>query len=158
MTGKLRHIVCAVRGRPESRATVTRAIDLAVESGAKLTFFHAINVEFLEHATVGPPRLLYQELREMATFMMMILVDRAQRRGVAEVDFVLREGDLRQQMLQFVGETDAEIMVVGRPVPGPGSDAFAPAELEAFITQLEQVGNLRVIRVSSPPVNNDGAL
>jgi hypothetical protein len=74
------------------------------------------------------------------------------------VDFVLREGEVRKQMLQFAIETDAEIMVVGEPVPGPGSDAFSPAELAAFTAQLEQAGNLRVIRVSSPPANDDSAL
>jgi nucleotide-binding universal stress UspA family protein len=156
MMDKPRHIVCAVRGRPESRVTVTRAIDLAVEHGAKLTFFHVINnVDFLEHATVGPPRLLYQELHEMATFMMMILVDRARRRGVTDAYFVLRKGELRQQMLQFAIETDAEILVVGQPVSSPRSDAFSPAELDAFTRQLEQEGHLRIIRVKSTPDDDE---
>ena len=41
-------IVCAVRGGPKSRETVTRAIEMALERGAKLTFFHVIDAEFME--------------------------------------------------------------------------------------------------------------
>ena len=47
MAEKPDHIVCAVRGSPQSRATVTRAIDLALEHDARLTFFYAVDAEFL---------------------------------------------------------------------------------------------------------------
>ena len=40
---KPRHIICAVRGGPEGRATVTHAIELALEAGARLTFFRVMD-------------------------------------------------------------------------------------------------------------------
>ncbi|MEZ4769290.1 MAG: hypothetical protein R2844_12790 [Caldilineales bacterium] len=47
-------IVCAIRGGPESSATVMGAIELALDTGACLTFFHIMDAEFLQHATIGP--------------------------------------------------------------------------------------------------------
>jgi len=52
MSDRVEHIVCAVRGSPQSRATVTRAIDLAREHDARLTFFYAVDVEFLARTTI----------------------------------------------------------------------------------------------------------
>ncbi|MFQ5421914.1 MAG: universal stress protein, partial [Anaerolineae bacterium] len=79
-----RQILCAVRGGPESRATVSKAIALALTHQARLTFFHVLDAEFLNYATIGPLSVIYQELAEMGKFAMLILCDRAKRRGVAE--------------------------------------------------------------------------
>lgn len=145
---KPRHVVCAVRGGPESRDTVTYAIDLALESGASLTFFCVMDAEFLEHATVAPLSVVYSELQEMGRFAMLILCDRARRRGVTQVDSVVLEGNIRKQLRLFAIETQAEIMVMGRPTRSPGRNVFKPAELEAFAAELEREANLRVQLVS----------
>ncbi len=144
------HIICAVHGGPESRATVTRAIDLALESSARLTFFHVMDVEFLGYATVGPRRIVYHELAEMGKFVMLILCDRAQRRGAAQVDYIVREGNVREQLRQLAIETGAEAMVMGRPTRSPSKNVFKPKEFEAFVADLEREGNLRVIQVFHP--------
>lgn len=148
---KPQHIICAVRGGPESRETVTRAIGLALETGARLTFFHVMDAEFLGHATIGPLRVVYNELVEMGTFTMLILCDRARRRGVAQVDYIVREGNIRKQLRQFAVETQAEVMVMGRPTRGPGRNVFRVDEFEAFVAQLEQEAGLRVVLVMPRP-------
>ena len=111
---KPQYIVCAVRGGPESRETVTQAINLALEFEARLTFLHIVDAEFLEYATIGPLSVVYHELKEMSTFSMLILCDRAQRRGVQQVDYVLLEGNIREGLIRHVNETKAEMMVMGR--------------------------------------------
>jgi nucleotide-binding universal stress UspA family protein len=149
MTSQMpQHIICAVRGGPESRDTVTRAIDLALESGARLTFFHVMDAEFLEHATVGPLSVVYHELVEMGTFAMLILCDRAQRRGVAQVDYIVREGNIRKQLHQFAVETCAEVMVVGRPTRSPGRNVFKSDEFETFVAELKREGSLLIVPVT----------
>jgi nucleotide-binding universal stress UspA family protein len=145
------HIICAVRGGPESRETVTRAIDMALESNARLTFFHVIDAEFMEYATVGPLSVVYSELVEMSRFAMLILCDRARRRGVMQVDFIVREGSLRKQLHQFAVETNARVMVMGKPIRSPGRNVFRPAEIETYIAELEQAGNLKVVPVTPLP-------
>jgi nucleotide-binding universal stress UspA family protein len=143
-----REIVCAVRGGPESRKTVTHAIDLALQTGASLTFFRVMDAEFLGHATIGPLSVVYRELGQMAEFAMLILCDRARRRGVTDVDFVVRDGSVRRQLLRLAGETPAEVLVVGRPVRSPGQNVFRPAEFEGFVAELEERGGLRVVTVT----------
>jgi nucleotide-binding universal stress UspA family protein len=142
------HIICAVRGGPESRDTITRAIELALESGARLTFFHVMDAEFLEHATIGPLSVVYHELVEMGTFAMLILCDRAQRRGVAQVDYIVQEGNIRKQIQQFSIETRAKMMVMGRPTRSPGRNVFKIDEFETFVAELEQEGKLRIVQVT----------
>jgi nucleotide-binding universal stress UspA family protein len=152
---KPKHIVCAVRGGPESRDTVTYAIDLALKSGASLTFLRVMDAEFLEHATVGPLSVVYSELQEMGQFALLILCDRAQRRGVAKVDCVVREGNIRKQLRLFAIETHAQVMVMGRPTRSPGRNVFKPGEIDAFAAELGQEANLHIQLV--PPSSDVGS-
>ena len=145
-----RHIICAVRGGPESRETATQAIDLALESGARLTFFRVLDAEFLNHATIGPLSVVYRELNELGQFAVLILCDRAQRRGVQKVDGIVREGNVRRLLHDFAIETHADTLVMGRPMRSPGSNTFKPAEFDAYVTELERDTNLHVIVVRPP--------
>jgi len=148
MQTQIHQILCAVRGGPESRETVTRAIDLALDTGAKLTFFHAMDAEFLGQAIIGRTLSgIYNELHEMGKFAMLILVDRAQRRGVENVDYLIREGNIRKQLVQIAIETKAEIMIVGRPTRSPTSNIFKINEMEIFADQLAKEGGLEVVVV-----------
>lgn len=144
-----RHIVCAVRGGPESRETVTQAINLALESGARLTFFRVLDAEFLNHATIGPLSVVYRELRELGQFTMLILADRAQRRGVEEVECIVREGNVHKQLREFAIETHADVLVMGRPMRSPGSNTFKPAEFDAYVAELQSEANVRIHIVAS---------
>jgi nucleotide-binding universal stress UspA family protein len=78
----------------------------------------------------------------------MILRDRAQRRGVTEVDYVVREGNIRKQLLQFAIATHAEVLVMGRPTRSPGRNVFEAGELNAFVAKLEREGHIRVVQVT----------
>ena len=148
MDKNIKQILCAVRGGPESRETVTYAINLAIETGAKLTFFYAMDAEFLGQATMRRTlRGIFSELMEMGKFAMMILVDRAQRRGVENVDYIIREGNVRKQLKQIANETHAEIMILGRPTRGPTANIFKKNEMEEFAEELSMEGNLKVIVV-----------
>jgi nucleotide-binding universal stress UspA family protein len=142
-----KHIVCAVRGGPESRETVTRAIDLALEHKARLTFLHVLDATFLEYATIGPLSVVYRELNEMGTFTMLILTDRANRRGVEQVDYVLPEGDIREELSRYAIDTKAEMMVIGRPTRSPSRNVFKIAEFDDFVAALEQQADLEIVRV-----------
>jgi nucleotide-binding universal stress UspA family protein len=145
----VKHIVCAVRGRPESRTTVTRAVDMVLEKHARLTFLHVIDAEFLDYATVAPLSVVYKELVEMSRFAMLILCDRAQRRGVSEVSYIVLEGNIRKQLRQFAIDTHADLMIMGAPTPGPGKNVFKQKELEQLIHEMEQEGNIRILQVPS---------
>jgi nucleotide-binding universal stress UspA family protein len=152
MDDRVEHIVCAVRGSPQSRATATRAIDLALKHDARLTFFYSVDVEFLARTTIrGPLSIVYRELIEMSEFTMLILRDRAERRGVAQVDSIIREGDVRTQLLDLVREVRPDVLVLGWPLRGAGRPHFKPGEFKAFVAELEQKGNTSVDVAPAPP-------
>ena len=99
------------------------------------------------HAKSGLP-----QLREMGKFVMLILCDRARARGVAQVDYLLREGNVRTQLRKLAVETGAEVMVIGRPTKSSTKNLFKAAEFDAFVTDLEEDGHLLVIRVEPAPI------
>jgi nucleotide-binding universal stress UspA family protein len=146
---KRQHIVCAVRGGPESRETVSRAIELALASGARLTFLQVMDAEFLNHATVAPLSVIYRELQNMAQFTMRILCDRAERRGVREASCLVRTGNIQRQIREFVSEQEVDLLVMGRPVRSPGTNVFRPVQFDDFAAELEEATHIRVEVVTS---------
>lgn len=147
MTDQIKQIVCAVRSRPGGEKTVKRAIDLALETGAGLIFFQVVDAEFIRNITAKRASLkaIYQELEGMAEFTMAILCNQARLRGVEAVDCVVRRGDVREQLIQLVSELDPDVLVMGQPYPSPGPDRFHAAELNDFVAELEEKGQLRVV-------------
>jgi nucleotide-binding universal stress UspA family protein len=147
--GDVNHIICAVRGQPESRITVTKAIDLALEHDASLTFCLVIDVEFLGQSapTLTPLSAAYRQLEDLGEFSMLILCDRAQRRGVKKVGYLIRKGNIPAELRQLVHEVRAEVMVLGRPVHGTGYSAFTPAEFDTFVESIEKAG-IQIVQVT----------
>lgn len=143
------HIICAVRGGQESRSTVTHAINMAVEHGARLTFFHVMDAEFLGSASLAMAtvRTVYSELHEMGVFAMLILCDRAARRGVEIIDYLVREGDIRTHLRDLANETHAEILVMGYPTRSPGTNVFNVDGLEEFVRMLRDESDLQIVLV-----------
>jgi nucleotide-binding universal stress UspA family protein len=144
----VQHVICALRGGPESRETVSSAIDLALETGARLTFFHVVDAEFLGYTSIGPLSIAYHELLEMAEFAMRVLCDWAQRRGVVQADCILREGNIRNELRRLAVETHAEVMVMGRPRRDSGRNVFSPNQFKAFIAELDLGGDLRTVQIT----------
>ncbi len=143
------HILCAVRGKPRSRDTATQAINLALETGARLTFALVIDAEFMSQApTKGSLRAVYKQLEEMGEFAMLILCDRAERRGVAQVGSIIRQGSVRAELLNLITETDAGVLVMGKPSGQSDRDVFTLAEFADFIAELERTVGLQVIQVA----------
>ena len=141
---KTEHIACAVRGGPESRDTVSRAIELALTRGARLTFLQVMDAEFLNHATVAPLSIIYRELQNMAQFTGRILCDRAERKGVDDVSCLVRTGNIQRQIREFVTDEEVDLLVMGRPVRSPGSNVFKPVQFDAFVADLQQATGVRM--------------
>jgi cytosine/adenosine deaminase-related metal-dependent hydrolase len=91
----------------------------------------------------------------VARFAMLILCDRANRRGVTEVDYVVREGDVRAQLRLRATEARGEILVMGHPMRSPGSNVFKADDLKEFVADLERDGDLQVIVVTPSQKNNE---
>ena len=148
---EIRHILCAVLGKPTSRTTVTKAIDLALEHNSRLTFAHVMNAEFLASATpaMTPLRAVYNQLRELGEFSMLILCDRAQRRGVENVDYIIREGQVLPQLRLVISEMQPDLFVLGKPL---GQDTVTPSltvdEIEGFVADIKANLDVQVVTVA----------
>jgi nucleotide-binding universal stress UspA family protein len=143
----VQHILCAIRGVPKSRATVSKAIDLALEHQARLTFLHVDNASFL--ITAGPTMTtlskVYKHMRNLSEFTMLVLCDRAERRGVEEVDYLVREGEIMDQIQIVLREVSPDILVIGKPISNAeGIPSFNPPDFESFVQEMEQGFGVKV--------------
>lgn len=152
---KIQSIICAVYGKPSSHATTSRAIDLALEHKAKLTFVHAIDAEFLKSSTPSMIALktVYKQLHDLGIFAMQTLTDQAAQRGVAEVSYLVREGNVQEQLRQTILDLRPDMLVIGKPTTTLGSIVFKEKELDQFIAQLKQELALAVEIVESSDQN-----
>jgi nucleotide-binding universal stress UspA family protein len=153
MTSKIQHIICAVRDGPESQETAGSAMDLAFKAEARLTFFHVVDPGCLDCGDIATTSAAYREYVEKAESAMHALSTQARERGVAHVDFVLREGDTRQKLRQLAIETDAELLVFGHPSLDSEHSVFTPDEFHRFLAELDFAGDLRTIQVKLPQEN-----
>jgi len=141
------HIICAVRGIPQSRATVTYAIQLAVEYQARLTFVHVNDAGFMAAAspTLTSLATVYKQMRDMSEFTLQILCDRASRRGVEQVDYQILEGRLLVQLRNLLLELLPDVLVMGVPATKAVSESGVEThELEDFIQEIETQTNTAI--------------
>lgn len=144
-------IVCAARGGKRSRPAVNRAIRLAKERDANLTFLFVVDTEFLSHALVGPPSVIHQQLRDMGEFIMTTLQERAKESGV-DAEHAVREGEVREQITEYVKEKDVDVLVMGRPVEETEASRFDAGTVSNFAAALEHETGIEVVLVGQEDV------
>lgn len=69
---------------------------------------------------------------------------------MAQVDSIIREGCVHKQLPGLILEVQPDVVVVGWPLRGAGHPRFKPDEFRAFVSELEQVANLRLEVVPAP--------
>lgn len=145
----LLHIVCAVRGIPESFKTVETAIGMASHQAARLTFLLILNIEFLGDATpvLGSYKTVERQLISLGEFTLLSLRDEALQRGVARCSGVVRLGDFRKQLRIYLNETHADALVISRLPPKDTGEKLPPKDFAAFITELERDLQIEVLVV-----------
>lgn len=143
----IQHVVCAVRGGIASQETVNSAIELALKAEAKLTFVHVIDPNCLDCGEISASSAAYREYVEKAESALCARCAQARERGVTQAEFLLREGDIRNELRRLAVETDAELLILGEPQPDSDQNMFAPEEFHRFVAELDFGGDLRTIRV-----------
>jgi nucleotide-binding universal stress UspA family protein len=147
----IQHVVCAIRGGSESQETVTSAIDLALKDETTLTFFHVVDFGCIDCGDIARSSAAYREYMEEVESMMRAFCQQAQQRGVSKVDYVVREGETRQELRQLAAETDAEVLVLGHPRSGSGGSIFTEDEFHRFLAELDFAGELHTVQTGVPP-------
>jgi RNase H-fold protein (predicted Holliday junction resolvase) len=80
---------------------------------------------------------------------MLILVDRANRRGVEQVKYILRTGNIGKQLNQAINEIHPDALVIGKPPQGSKESVFKPEEFDALINEIKNLSNLDIFIVDT---------
>ncbi len=133
------HIVCAARGGRRIQPSVNRAIELACNYDARLTFLYVLDVEFLKFTTVGHTEMVFDELDKMGEFMMIRLCEYAAQGGCAKADYAIRHGEIRREIMNYLMETQPDILVLGRPRDASEEEAPPAFEDEGILQFAEEI-------------------
>ena len=138
------NIVCAIRGGPASKPTILRAIQLAQETGQKILYLYVVNLDFLDRTSSSRTHTIRKELRQMGEFILLAAQVQAQQQGV-EADGVIREGNVRDEIIQLCHELQADYVVLGYPKGEPDDNAFTRERLKQFTQSIEDSSGAKAI-------------
>lgn len=137
-------IVCAIRGGPDSQATIGRAISLAQGTNLALHFLYVVNLDFLTHTTSSRVRTISEEMRQMGEFILLAAQSRALADGV-KAETVVRQGDVSEEIVKLCRELAADYLVMGRPQIEREESLFTQERLQSFVAATEQQTGAQVI-------------
>jgi nucleotide-binding universal stress UspA family protein len=142
----MKRIVCATRGGAASRAVQERAISLAAEHSAELVFLYVADSCSCGAMSEDLAQVVEDELRRMGRSLLHIAHVRAQEQGV-EADMTAKCGPVRQTILDFVAETQADALVIGAPRRNSNVQEFGDNGLPAFARKVTEETGAQVLIV-----------
>jgi nucleotide-binding universal stress UspA family protein len=142
--GKMSGIVCAIRGGPDSQATIAQAITLAQETGLPLYFLYVVNLDFLTHTTSSRVHTISEQMHQMAEFILLTAQASASNQGVRATG-VVRHGNVGEEIVGLCHELAAEYLVLGWPRVQHEESVFTQELLRQFIERTEEQTGAKVI-------------
>ena len=139
-------IVCAIRGGPDSRQTIAKAIQLAADSDQKIYFLYVINLDFLTHTQSSRIHSITAEMRQMGEFILLSAQAAANGRDV-ESEGVVRQGDVGEEIVSLCHEVAANYVILGTPQTETEENIFSIQRMNTFRERLEKETGAEVILV-----------
>jgi nucleotide-binding universal stress UspA family protein len=140
-------IVCATRGGEASRRTQERAIALAKERDAELTFLCVVDPTFAGPVKEPLAAALKDELRRLGRSLLCIAQRRAREQGVV-AQAVTRCGPVWQNIQEYLHQVNADTLVIGAPRTQSTSQAFDPGDVHRFAETVHQSTDVEVVVVT----------
>lgn len=143
-------IVCATRGGEGGRAAQRQAIKLARERRQPLVFLYVLDASDLGEIK---PSLL-KAVRAELTWLGKALVNAARQRARAanvEAEVVIREGDVQEEICNFLKESQAGLLLLGAS-RGTTATVFGDDAVERFATNIKEETGVAVEVVRPEPV------
>lgn len=137
-------IVCAIRGGPHSQTTITRAIELAEETGLPLYFVYVVNLDFLSRTSSTRLRTISKEMHQMGEFILLTAQAAANARGIP-AEGIVRHGNVGEEIVDLCHELSVDYLVLGQPRFHQEDSVFTQELLTRFIEQTEQQTGAKVI-------------
>jgi nucleotide-binding universal stress UspA family protein len=137
-------IVCAIRGGPESRSPISKAIALAQAKNLPLHFLYVVNIDFLDHTMRSRVQTITQEMQQMGEFILLTAQSTAKAQGIdAKGD--VRHGVVTREINRLCHEIQADYLVIGRPKFHLEDSLFTEKLLEEFIQRVEEQTGAKVV-------------
>jgi nucleotide-binding universal stress UspA family protein len=137
-------IVCAIRGGPDSQATIMRAIALAKDTNLPLHFLYVVNLDFLSHTTSSRVHTISEQMHQMGEFILLTAQTSAASQGVT-AQGVVRYGNVGDEIVGLCHELGADYLVLGRPRFQHEESLFNQALLAQFIERTEAQTGTKVV-------------
>jgi nucleotide-binding universal stress UspA family protein len=137
-------IVCAIRGGPDSRGAITKAISLARETRIPLHFLYVVNLDFLSQTSSSRVHTISEEMRQMGEFILLTAQAKAERQGVIAQASV-RQGNVMDEIVAMCNQIKADYVILGRPRGAAEHNVFTRHLLEQFVSRLQMQTNAKVI-------------
>lgn len=143
-------IVCATRGGEGSRAVQLKAIEKAKRHDHRLVFLFVVNEQAVGEFDDKLSGAVNTEFHWLGKVLLSIARQRAERAGIG-ADVAIREGNVRQEIEDFLRETGAELLMLG--APRGISPIFGDDAIEHFAQTIEQDTDVTVelVRPESVP-------
>jgi nucleotide-binding universal stress UspA family protein len=140
-------IVCATRGGEASHRTQERAIALAKERDAELTFLCIVDTGFAGPLNEKLAAALEDELKRLGCSLLHIAETRAQEQGVS-AQTVCMSGPIRENIQAYLKRVEASTLVIGQSRSSVVHQAFGSGDVSDFAEMLRQTANVEVIVVT----------
>ena len=148
-------IVCAVRGGPDSSITITRSIELSLETKLPLFFLYVVNLDFLSRTVISRTHAITQEMQKMGEFILLSAETRAAAQGV-NAKGEIRHGNVGEEIAAFCREIQADYLVMGEPKRQEQENIFDPHALEEFRERIEAQTGARVVMAGTAATGGEG--
>lgn len=137
-------IVCAVRGGPDSRPTIDKAIQLARETNLKVSFLYVVNLDFMSHTSSSRVHTLLKDMDQMGEFILLQVQEEAAAKGV-EAEGLIRHGNVADEIAGFCHEIGADYLILGLPQIKEERSVFTETKLNRLIERIEAQTGAKVV-------------
>lgn len=137
-------ILCAIRGGPNCRPTVTRAITMAKSTQLPLCFLYVVNVDSLPYAQGGLVSAISEKMRQMGQAVLFAARNKATALGIVS-GAVVRQGDIGTEIINLCRDLDADYVILGRSVGHQGEDVFTRDSLKRLSQRIDREAGAQVV-------------
>ncbi|MDT8304899.1 MAG: universal stress protein [Anaerolineae bacterium] len=143
-------VICATRGGQGSRAAQLGAIRYARDLGTRLTFLYVVDIRMLGDVDEKLVAAVRSELQWLGQALLRVAKQRAEHAGI-DVDIVIREGIVRDEIVHYLQDSHAALLVLG--APRGTSSQFGDDSIELFARSIEEDAgvSVQVIRPEDVP-------
>jgi nucleotide-binding universal stress UspA family protein len=140
-------IVCATRGGEAGRRTQEQAVALAKERGDELVFLCVFDPAFAGNLSDALSEAVVQEQQWLGQTLMNVAQSRARKQGV-DAHAVVRSGPVVESIEDFVQESCASTLVIGKPRVDSDLGTFKLDNVQSCADQMVDDTGIEVVVVT----------